>query len=251
MQNSTPDSVSILGLEISVFDSYDDAISLINKRILERAKTFCVAMNPEKVYTAGRNPRVGKIVRQADIRICDGIGISLASMLLHRRRIPRCTGIDLFVRLIRLCEEQGRKIFILGASPETSQAACSALMKSYPRLQIVGRHHGFFEDSKQIVDSINESGADLLFVAMGSPRQEFWISEHMPQLRTCFCMGIGGSLDVISGSVKRAPALFRATGTEWLYRLLSQPGRIRRQSVLPIFALDVVRSMLHTRALST
>lgn len=248
MHNSTSDSLSILGVDVTVFGSYDQALTLIGQRILAGKQTLCVAINPEKVYAAARNPRLGNILRAADLRICDGVGISLASMLLHRRRIPRCTGIDLFLNLIHFCEREGFKIFILGASPQANQAGCDALLAAHPKLKIVGRHHGFFDDVETVINSINASGADLLFVAMGSPRQEFWLSEHMSRLQTRFCMGIGGSLDVVSGSVKRAPALFRGSGTEWLFRLLSQPSRIRRQAVLPAFAVEVLRSLRHTRA---
>jgi N-acetylglucosaminyldiphosphoundecaprenol N-acetyl-beta-D-mannosaminyltransferase len=251
MSKFNPQSVSILGMNVSVFESYDHAATLIHERILAGTQTFCVAINPEKMYMAKRNPKLGEMLRSADIRICDGIGISLASMLLYRRSIPRCTGIDLFMKLICLSEQEGLKIFVLGASPEANHAACNMLVAAHPGLMIVGRHHGYFDEVGTIIDSINESGADLLFVAMGSPRQEFWITEHMPKLHARFCMGIGGSLDVVSGSVQRAPALCRGTGTEWLYRLLSQPSRIRRQAVLPLFAVDVLRSLRHRRALES
>ncbi|MBV9226847.1 MAG: WecB/TagA/CpsF family glycosyltransferase [Acidobacteriaceae bacterium] len=250
MQELAPDSVSVLGMKVSVFQSYDAAVAFVNERIRRGKKTFCVAMNPEKVYKATRNPQLQTVLSSADMRICDGIGISLASMLLHRQYIPRCTGIDLFLKLVRLCAEQNLKIFVLGASPEVNQAGCISLLKSYPGLQIAGQHHGYFEDSQPIIESIRQSGADLLFVAMGSPRQEFWIAEHLPELSVSFCMGIGGSLDVVSGSAKRAPAAFRALGAEWLYRLLSQPGRLRRQAALPVFAYDVLKSLWQARPIS-
>src|SRR5579863_2429960 len=243
MPTSAYDSVSILGMDISAFDSYDDALSAIRHRILSRMRTFCVAMNPEKLYRAKHDPQLEKVLRSADIRICDGIGVSLASAVLHRRRIPRCTGIDLFLRLIRLCEEEHLSIFLLGAAQETNEAACRVLMRRYPRLRIGGHSHGFFDDVNPVIDSINASGSDLLFVAMGSPRQEIWIANHMGRLKPQFCMGIGGTLDVVSGAVKRAPAFFRNTGTEWLYRLLSQPSRIRRQAVLPVFAFEVFKAL--------
>ncbi len=247
MQNLTPDSLAILGVEVSLLPSSDAAAELIKERILAGAKTFCIAINPEKVYLSKRDLRLGQILRSADIRICDGIGISLASMLLHRRGIPRCTGIDLFVKLMRVCANEHFKVFMLGASPETNQEACRVLTERYPGLQIVGRQHGFFTDSTAVIEEVNASGADALFVAMGSPRQEFWLSEQMPRLQVRLCMGVGGSLDVMSGSVKRAPAFFRGTGLEWLYRLVSQPSRLRRQSVLPIFAMDVLKSFRFTR----
>ena len=114
-------------------------------------------------------------------------------------------------------------------------------------MNIVGAQHGYVDDAAAVVDQINQSGADLLFVAMGSPRQEFWIAENLPRLRPCLCMGIGGSLDVISGAATRAPAVYSKTGTEWLYRLIVQPSRIRRQLVLPLYVLDVFKAILAPR----
>jgi N-acetylglucosaminyldiphosphoundecaprenol N-acetyl-beta-D-mannosaminyltransferase len=168
-------------------------------------------------------------------------------MLLYRRRLPRCTGIDLFLRLISLSAEEGWKVFLLGASPQSNAAASRALMNTYPTLKIVGRQDGYFKNSSAVVDQINQSRADLLFVAMGTPRQELWISERMPHLRASFCMGVGGSLDVVGGAGKRAPALFRKTGTEWFFRLLVQPSRLQRQMVLPLFMVEILRALIAAR----
>jgi N-acetylglucosaminyldiphosphoundecaprenol N-acetyl-beta-D-mannosaminyltransferase len=240
---SIPESRSILGTRVSIFNSYEDALELIRQRIITSLPTFCVAVNPEKLYRAKGYPELRKVLDAADLRICDGIGVSLASMLLYHRRLPRCTGIELFLRLIRLSAQEGWKVFVLGASPQSNEAACRALMERFPGLSIAGRRDGYFENSEAVVESINESGADLLFVAMGSPRQEFWISEHMPRLKTSYCMGVGGSLDVVSGTAKRAPILFQRTGTEWLFRLISQPSRLRRHVALPLFTMEILRAM--------
>jgi N-acetylglucosaminyldiphosphoundecaprenol N-acetyl-beta-D-mannosaminyltransferase len=247
MGDCIPDSISILGTRVSIFDTYDDAVQLIRHRISSRRPTFCVAINPEKVYRATRDPGLSRVLGSAHVRICDGIGISLASMLLYRRRLPRCTGIDLFLKLIHLSAEEGWKVFLLGASPHSNAAACRVLANTYPGLRIVGSQDGYFKNSSAVVEQINESGADLLFVAMGTPRQEFWISEQMPRLRTSFCMGVGGSLDVVGGSGKRAPALFRKAGMEWLFRLLVQPSRLQRQMVLPLFMVEILRVLIAAR----
>jgi N-acetylglucosaminyldiphosphoundecaprenol N-acetyl-beta-D-mannosaminyltransferase len=244
MVDLIPDSISILGTRVSIFDSYDDAVQLMRQRISTRQPTFCVAINPEKVYRARRDPALRRVLDSAHVQICDGVGISLAAMLLYRRRLPRCTGIDLFLRLIRLSAEEGWKVFLLGASPQSSAAASLVLVNTYPSLRIVGRQDGYFKNSLAVVEQINDSEADLLFVALGTPRQEFWISEQMPRLRTSFCMGIGGSLDVVGGASKRAPAFFRKTGTEWLFRLLVQPSRLQRQMALPLFTVEILRALV-------
>jgi N-acetylglucosaminyldiphosphoundecaprenol N-acetyl-beta-D-mannosaminyltransferase len=238
---------TVLGVQLNGFRSYDHAIETIRQRIRARRPTFCVAINPEKVYRSARDAKLKSVLDRADIRICDGIGVALASLLIERRRLPRCTGIELFMRLVQTSTEEGWRIFLLGASQESNAAACRKLLAEHPGLKIAGAQHGFINDSAQVVDRINQSGADLLFVAMGSPRQEFWITENLPLLKPCLCMGIGGSLDVISGAVNRAPALFSKTGTEWLYRLIAQPSRLRRQLVLPLYVLDVLKAMLVPR----
>jgi N-acetylglucosaminyldiphosphoundecaprenol N-acetyl-beta-D-mannosaminyltransferase len=244
MTDYVPDSLSILGVGVSVFDSYDDAAQLIRRRISLRRRTFCVAVNPEKVHRANKDAKLKRVLESAHVHICDGVGVSLASRLLYGRRVPRCTGIDLFLRLVRLSAEEGWKIFLLGASPEANEAAYHALMASFPGLNIAGRHDGYFKDNDSVVERINSSGANLLFVALGSPRQELWINENMPRLRPSFFMGVGGSLDVVCGSAKRAPAVLRRFGGEWLFRLLAQPTRLLRQTALPLFALEVLKAAL-------
>ena len=233
---------SILGVPVDVFSTYEDAVQLIRQRIHARKRTFCVAVNPEKIYKASRDSKLKSILDQADVRICDGIGLSLASQVLHREPLPRCTGIDLFLKLIGICATERWSIFLLGASPESNEGAAGAIARMAPGLTVAGTQHGFFTDGDRVIENINRSGADLLFVAMGSPRQELWISENMPRLKPTFYMGVGGSLDVLAGVVRRAPAAFRNTGTEWLFRLLSDPRRIRRQASLPLFAWDVLKA---------
>jgi N-acetylglucosaminyldiphosphoundecaprenol N-acetyl-beta-D-mannosaminyltransferase len=236
------ESLSILGIPVGFFSSSHAVVEAIADRIRTRQQTFCVAINPEKVYRAVRDTRLRRVIQAAHIQICDGIGVVLASRLLYGKGPARCTGIDLFMRLLEISEQRGWKVFLLGASPESNQAARVAIEQRFPRLGVVGSQHGYFESSAEITETINESGADVLFVAMGSPRQEFWIGEHMPRMNACLCMGVGGSLDVISGVARRAPYLWRKSGLEWLFRLLTQPTRIRRQLGLLVFAFDVLKA---------
>ncbi len=244
MTDYVPDSLSILGVGVSIFDSYNDAAQLIRRRISLRRRTFCVAVNPEKVHRASKDARLKRVLESAHVQICDGVGVSLASRLLYGRRVPRCTGIDLFMRLVGLSAEEGWKIFLLGATPEANEAACRELQASNPSLIIAGRQDGYFKDNDAVVERINASGANVLFIAMGSPRQEFWISENMPRLRPSFFMGVGGSLDVICGTAKRAPVAWQKVGGEWLFRLISQPTRLWRQTALPLFAFEILKAAL-------
>jgi N-acetylglucosaminyldiphosphoundecaprenol N-acetyl-beta-D-mannosaminyltransferase len=215
-------------------------VACVEDRLKKKQKSFCVAINPEKVYRAARDRELNRILAQADMGICDGVGISIAARLIYGERIRRCTGVDLFYALIAKAVERQWKIFLLGASPAVNAKASDALYAKYPGLQIAGRHDGYFENSAAVVEQINASGADLVFVAMGTPRQEFWIAENSSKINAGFLMGVGGTFDVVSGLVRRAPGIFRRTGTEFLYRLISNPRRWRRQLVLPSFFVSVL-----------
>lgn len=229
---------------VTALSSYDDAVELIRERVASRQQTFCVALNPPKMYSAMRDPALRRALNAAHMRICDGVGISWATLLLHRQWTPRVTGIQLFFDLLMMAAREGLKVFLLGALPQSNAAARRKLLERYPGLEIVGSQDGFFQDSAKVVETINASGADLLFVAMGSPRQEFWMSEHLPQLKTPFSMGVGGSLDAVSGVSRWAPRLFRDTGTEWLFRLVTQPRLLGRFKLTLRFALHVLRATL-------
>ncbi|MEA3227255.1 MAG: WecB/TagA/CpsF family glycosyltransferase, partial [Planctomycetota bacterium] len=139
----------------------------------------------------------------------------------------------------------GWGVYLLGASSQSNAAARSRLQETYPDLKIVGWQDGYFEDSDAVVEHINASGASLLFAAMGSPKQEHWISRHRHAINANFCMGVGGSFDIASGGLKRSPKVFRVTGTEFLFRLVMEPRkRWRIQKVLFSYFLRVMRVKL-------
>jgi len=178
--------------------------------------------------------------QEADVGICDGVGVSLASKILYNRFLARCTGCDLFFKLISAAERQGWKVFMLGATAESNRLACEKLQDKYPDLQIVGRQDGYFNGSSAIVDRINDSGADMLFAAMGSPKQEYWLADHRHELDATFCMGVGGSFNVAAGTARRAPKIFQRMGAEFLYQLITEPKRIKRQIVYVPYVLKVL-----------
>jgi len=243
--------LSILGVGVLPFESYDEAVAYVERAIASGRKSFGVAINPEKVYRAAHDGQLMAALAQADMGICDGVGVALAARLLHGRWLRRCTGCDLFSRLIARAAEKGWRVFLLGASPESNEGACEVLSRQYPGLRIAGRRDGYFTESSEVVQQINASGADLLFVAMGSPRQERWIAEHRGAINAAFCMGVGGTFDVASGMTKRAPAVFRMTGTEFLFRLVTEPARSRRQLALPLFLWKVLQARLYSQTAHT
>ncbi|HOC61596.1 MAG: WecB/TagA/CpsF family glycosyltransferase [Sedimentisphaerales bacterium] len=219
--------------------------------IRNREKTYCVAINPEKVCLAREDAGFEEIVKKATFHICDGAGTAAAVRILWGLKIPRVTGVDLFLRMLQLAEEEDLGVFLFGACPETIRRAREKLREKHPRLRCVGYRDGYFDDRdcESIVEQINASKADMLFIALGSPKQERWIARHRAQLLVPFCMGVGGSFDVLSGHVKRAPWVFRRTGTEWLYRLARQPSRWRRQIALLRFAASVLKQRARPQVL--
>jgi len=237
----TLEAIDIFGVPITVFESYDHAVDSIIDRIAGKAKTFCVAINPEKIHRAQSDDELKRLINDADFHICDGIGAAIAVKILYGRKIGRVTGVQLFFDLVARAEKESLKVFLFGASPESNEGAFQKLIKKHPDLQIVGRQDGYFKNSQAVVQRINDSGADILFVALGSPEQEFWIAEHRKAINAPLCMGVGGAFDIVSGHARWAPKFFRKTGTEFLYRLLANPKRWKRQLVLPKFALMVLK----------
>ncbi len=239
-----PSPIAIRGINVIPFESDQDAVRCLAERISQRRKTFCVAINPEKVYRAANDPQLRAVLDKAEIGLCDGIGIVIGARILHGRKLQRCCGCDLFFDLIAAAQKNRWRVFLLGASPESNSAAVVRLGEMYPDLQLAGHRDGYFTDSDAVVREINDSHADLLFVALGSPRQEFWIADNRHAIDAPFCMGVGGSLDVLSGSAARAPKVFRKTGTEFLFRLITNPGRWKRQLALPGFMVQVLKDKL-------
>ncbi|TWJ19063.1 WecB/TagA/CpsF family glycosyltransferase [Geobacter argillaceus] len=205
------------------------------------------AVNPEKNFSVPRDPRLHQTFKQADLLIPDGIGVVMAARILHRARLSRVPGVELMDRICRLSAGKGYRVFIYGAKEEVSSKAAAILQQRYPSLKIVGRANGFVtpDEIPSLIERINASGAQILFLALGSPRQENWFVENAARLSTVrVCQGIGGTLDTIAGTVKRAPERWCRLNLEWLYRLISEPKRIGRQKVLPIFAYRVFRRKL-------
>lgn len=205
---------------------------------------FILAVNPEKVFVLRQDSFLRDFFEQAALLIPDGIGMVKGLKILHGVTITRVPGADLMQNICREAPARGYKIFLYGSNEEVNAGAFEILRKRYPGIQIVGRANGFAapDEMAALVDRINASGADILFIAMGSPRQEKWMSEYAGKLTTVkVCQGIGGTLDTIAGTVKRAPVFWQKLGLEWFYRLLCQPSRFKRQLRCFKFALEIFR----------
>lgn len=201
------------------------------------------ASNPEKNFSVPKDAFLYGMFRQADLLIPDGIGMVLAARLLHGQRLERVPGCELMQNICGLAAEKGYGIFIYGAREEVNARAAEVLEERYPGIRIAGRSHGYVkkDDMPRLIDHINGSGARILFLALGSPAQERWIADYGNKLEHVrVCQGIGGTLDVLAGTVKRAPEVYCRLGLEWFYRLMEDRSRIERQKVLPVFAWKVM-----------
>lgn len=232
---------TILGVDVST-DNYDALTAKLLKKIDNREKAFIVAINPEKIIKAQEDAALMKLLNSADFQIPDGIGVILASKFKGGKIRERVTGIDMMLKLCEAAAKHQKKIFLYGGKPGRADEAKVKLEEMYPGIQIAGTLHGYEKDQQVVRDAINQSQADIIFVAMGSPAQENWIIANKESLHPSVYQGVGGSFDVISGKIERAPESFQKMGLEWLYRLMKEPWRIKRQVVLPLFLIRAITS---------
>lgn len=228
----------------------DDALTRVESFVQHGDRPHVIfASNPEKNFSFPKVPFLHESFRNADLLIPDGIGVVKAAQILHGVKLSRVPGVELMHNICELAANRRYRVFVYGAKEEVSSEACDKLQLLYPGLQIVGRANGYVkaEDMPQLIDQINGSQAEILFLALGSPTQEKWLAENKDRLQTVrVCQGIGGTLDTITGNVKRAPEFWCNYNLEWFYRLVSEPSRIKRQKVLPIFAARVIAAKLKT-----
>lgn len=244
---SARERVDILGVLVDRVDLAGAAATvkgfIDESRAGGRRGRLVVTPNPEMIQAARRDASLAGLINQADLAIPDGTGVVLASRLLGHPLTDRVAGYDLLLELFRLAEAGGWRVFLLGTYPETVAEAARRVAAGHPGLELVGFQDGYFSpgDVPAIIERIRAARPDLLVAALGSPKQERWLTEHLPATGAAVGIGVGGSLDVLAGRVRRAPAVFQRLHLEWLYRLASEPRRARRiLGALPRFAWAVL-----------
>lgn len=195
-------------------------------------------VNPEFVIVAQNDPVFYEVLQHADLCVPDGWGVVWALRMRGIHVPERVTGSDGVPMIAERAAGKGWRLFLLGAGPGVAKQAAQFLCDQYPLLKIVGTYEGSPrpEEAEKIIQLVNTAQPDILLVAYGAPKQDIWIYQHKGELQVKVAMGIGGTLDFITGAVPRAPRFFRRTGLEWLYRLYLQPSRWRRMLRLPLFA---------------
>ena len=241
MSADNENRVTILGVPMDMIDS-DQAMEVFEKKFPEPGLTMIVTPNPEIVLAADKDESLKKLISGADIILPDGVGLLYASKIIGHPLKERVTGIDFLMDILGYLEKNGKSVFFFGSKPGVARDAAINLQKKYSNLKVAGTRNGYFkpEEEADIVKEINESGADFLCVALGAPKQERFIQKYRNELCCGGAIGVGGSLDVFSGNLKRAPAFYRDHGLEWLYRLIQEPSRYKRMMQLPVFMVKVI-----------
>jgi N-acetylglucosaminyldiphosphoundecaprenol N-acetyl-beta-D-mannosaminyltransferase len=238
-----PPYVMILGVRVDRV-SVAGALQILAQLAVDGRPHQVVTVNPEFIMTAQRNARFREVINAADLALPDGIGVVWASRHLGRPATERVAGVDMVRALARFAAGHGMRPFLLGAGPGVAEAAAAALQAENPGLQIAGVYAGSPapEEEAHIVGLIEAARPDFLFVAYGAPQQDVWIARNQGRLGVPIAMGVGGTLDFITGKSRRAPRWMQSLGLEWLHRLIMEPWRWRRMLALPLFAYRVLTS---------
>lgn len=221
----------------------DDTISIVKNYIVKDEGCHLIyTPNPEMVLEATKNQKFKEIIDNSDLNIPDGIGIVIASKILGSPLKERVTGIDMAYRFFEEFAGTDTTFYFFGAADGIAQLAAENMMKKYPGLKIIGTRSGYFNknDEMKIIEEINKLKPDIILIGLGAPKQEMWMYNYKKELNAKVCMGIGGSFDVMSGRLKRAPEWMIKLNIEWLYRLVKQPTRYKRMMKLPLFILKVL-----------
>ena len=220
-------------------------IKNLKERINLSQKTFVVTANPEIVMHGNKDENYLNLINNADFVIADGFGIILGSKIIGNEIPERIAGFDLMTSLLNMASKEGWGVYFLGAKEDVVNRAVQKIKETFPALNIVGWHNGYFDfKSKEFKLEIASKKPDLIFVGLGFPNQEYWIANSLPLFNKGLFMGVGGSFDVWAGEVKRAPEIWQRLNLEWLYRLIQQPKRWKRMAVLPVFVLKMVRERI-------
>ena len=229
----------ILGIDVCI-TTYEELRNAIKNDIQEKKKSYIVTINPEKVIKAKKDESLKDILNNAKYQIPDGIGIIYASKIKKGKIKSRITGIDTMEMICDLSNKERFRIFMYGAEADVVEKAKIKLEEKYKKINICGYINGYEKNEKSVINKINNSKPDILFVALGSPKQEKFISQNFDNINCKILLGVGGSFDVISGKKKRAPKWVQKKGLEWLYRLIKEPKRFFRQTKIISFIFEVM-----------
>lgn len=244
MKEYTP--IKILNVPVHAL-TMKQSVELLDSNIQNNKQTFIVTANAEIIMMCQQDNGYNDIVSQkADLVLPDGAGAVWAGRYLGHNVPERVAGFDLYNKLLALAAEKNYTAYFFGGAPGIAEIAKAKAEELYAGVKIVGCHNGFFKEDEEaaIIDEINASNADMLFVALGAPKQEKLLAKYRNKLKPKILMGIGGSFDVLAGKMERAPQWMQDASLEWAFRLYKQPSRFMRMMALPKFVLKVIFSKL-------
>lgn len=236
--------VDVLGVG---FDNLtlDEAVARGMELVCGEDTHYVVTPNPEIVEVCRENPAARDAVNGADLVLPDGVGVVKGAAMLGTPLKEKTPGIEFAAGLMGKMAQQGKSLYLLGAKPGVAELAGQRLTQRYPGLRIAGTHDGYFKEDGPVVEAIRQSGADVVFVCLGAPKQELWMAKNGSATGAHLLCGLGGSLDVFAGVVARAPKFWSDHGLEWFYRLCKEPRRIGRMMKLPLFLVHVKQEKRH------
>ena len=232
--------VNILGVDVDAV-TMAEAVDVVRRAMDTRAGVMVATANAEMLMRATHDEELRRILNASALVVPDGAGTVWAARHLGHAMPERVAGYDLAQELLRRAPAEGRRVYFFGAAPGVAEKAKAKAEQIYPGIEIVGVRNGFFSpaDNAAIIAEIRAARPDLLLVALGVPKQEKWIAAHLAELDVPVAIGVGGTLDVMAGVMKRAPHWMQKAKLEWLFRGLMQPKRAGRLLALPKFVLKV------------
>lgn len=244
-------TISIFGVKIDKLTKVE-VLKKIESYLKENTTRTIYTPNTEIVMEAKKNEKLKNILNDGDIVIPDGIGLIYAAKIKKKCLPERVTGCDVSFEILEMANENGYSIFLLGGEEGVAKEAGEKILESYPNIRLAGTQNGYFkgahigcsghDEEKKIVEDINASKADILFVGLGAPKQEIWIDSNKSSLNCKLIIGNGGTVDILACRVERAPEIYQKLGLEWFYRLMKDPKRIKRQMVIPLFIFTILFS---------
>jgi N-acetylglucosaminyldiphosphoundecaprenol N-acetyl-beta-D-mannosaminyltransferase len=241
---ATCSRVRLFGLSIDNL-RMQDAVEAILQRLDDARSHQVCFVNADCVNLASRDAAYRRVFQTASLVLADGIGMKLAGLVLRQSLRDNVNGTDLFPRLCAALDSQAKRVYLLGAQPGVADGVAQWIVRWYPGVRIVGVQHGYFEseEESEVIRQIRDAKADILLVALGAPRQDLWICEHLETLGVKVAMGVGGLFEFYSGRIPRAPVWLRRLGMEWAYRLWREPRRLWRRYLLgnPLFLARLAR----------
>lgn len=247
-ENESAGRASVLGSPVDCI-SMDDAVAFLMERAASGVGAHVVTINPEMALSAVHDSELADAISRADLVVPDGIGVVRGLRILGYGPPGRVPGIELATGLMRSAASSGMALFLVGAEPGVADAAAERMASDIPGLEVAGTFHGYFQEAEEeaVLSRIQDADPSFVLVGMGAGKQEKWIVKARKSAPSAVWIGVGGSFDVMSGNVKRAPVAFQKLGLEWFYRLVTEPRRAKRMTALPAFVFAVLGEAFRKR----